>query len=505
MKILSINDKPNVKNFSHNAFLDSIMSAEWYSGKKIAEFIVNNEYKYKTLNSSVELNEGRVLVKQEKGNCISKAVLYRKVSEDTFKEKVIILYQRFDNPWSGFNMVFSNRVDFEYEKEEKNIVKIGNPSMKNSFIKVNRCFETFFDKLPVAITPVTVYIELKNRNLSVEIEVEKRKESYLLELTEVFGVDDFYFQILIEPFNDMYENYFYSNYIQMAAYKDQFGCLLLDYYNKPRKNYKIYQTDYMFEMFTISELFNSSDRRVVRDLYNLINKNMYVIISIDQFYVCGSEVYNKHHHMHEMLIYGVDKKKKHVYLFGFVKYGKLERIRLNFSEFMKAVSGQQNNVVLIKYHPEEEFYNIDRQILIKRFSDYINGEDSYKNVSIGSSKGTRLYGINILREIKNDKLLLNNITADVRMSYTLYEHKVIMKKRIKYLMDKGLIFNPTAVVLIDDIIKNVERLKNGAAYYELTGKRKIVVQDVISIIEMIITSEEQLYSLIIKDLENEKE
>ena len=58
MIILPVNSNPNIRNLSHNAYYDCIMSADEYTGDLIAVFAVQNEYEVKSRFSSYKKENG---------------------------------------------------------------------------------------------------------------------------------------------------------------------------------------------------------------------------------------------------------------------------------------------------------------------------------------------------------------------------------------------------------------------------------------------------------------
>lgn len=247
MFILPINEKPNIRNLSHNAYCDSILSSKMYTGGTIAVFTVTNEYQSMMRNCVLQMDSSNISIIQNNRFQDTKILMYKKIS-DGFSEKVCIIYQKQHYAWSGFNFLFTNCVDMDYDIEEKSVVKIGHPAQEKTFLKINRHIQKKFNKIPQGEYPIEFYFAYRNGNIDVCIKSKGEMEKFKMQLPASIRKGDLFFQISIEPGENQYYNWLYNNNIQLIAYEDQYKNLLVDYYNKPRKNYRPYISDYMFEM-----------------------------------------------------------------------------------------------------------------------------------------------------------------------------------------------------------------------------------------------------------------
>ena len=116
-----------------------------------------------------------------------------------------------------------------------------------------------------------------------------------------------------------------------------------------------------------------------------------------------------------------------------------------------------------------------------------------------------VYGIDIYDFILQKTGYLNQFITDLRMSYTLYEHKCLMLERIKYLISRNILEDNGEIQDMSYIVERAEKIKNASAYYKMTGKRKIDAQDIKDFLVFLKKSEESLYTTIIKELSKYEE
>lgn len=506
MIILPVNANCNIRNLSHNAYLDCIMSADEYIGDLLARFSTKNEYEIKSRDSTYDRENGvySIFQKGEYGN--PKLLLYKKI-QGKFTEKICLYSQKTHYSWSGFNILFSNRVDLDYEKDEKTVIKLGHPVHEKMFVKINKHFKEKFNNIPPGELPIQIDISYDNGVVVFKIKTESILEKHTVELGDIFKTKDLYFQIIVEPDENQYYNWIYNNNIQLIVYKDQYENLLLDYYNKPRKNYRPYISDYMFETFTYENLLFGAQNKIFDFIKRFLHGKQYIIMKIDQYYVKGCEEYRKIHHIHEMLIYGLDEKKKIVYMIGYMQEGNLGKVEMNYREFKKAFTvGDDDNVYIIKYHPHEEKYDLNVMGIKCRLEEYLYGKNSSKCDMMWLPDEHGVFGIDIYEFIVKKTGYVNQFITDLRMSYTLFEHKRLMLERIKYLIEKKVITDNGKIQNMSHIVERASKIKNASVYYKMTGRRKIDAQDILDFLLFLQKAEKSLYKIIIKELsEYEKE
>ena len=181
-----------------------------------------------------------------------------------------------------------------------------------------------------------------------------------------------------------------------------------------------------------------------------IDNDYYLSISLDEYYIPKRQAYKKSHFYHYNLIYGYDEESGEYYTAGYSS-----KLAFNTVPF-EAVdrSGIENGAELIKYRMNTDTINIEfnMEYIISAIKEYVYGYASdvkYANIT-GCKKDT--YGINIFNEIlyteKGKELLVN----DVRISYLLYEHCMLMMERLDFIIKYGyLVMSDSKAVYMEKL------------------------------------------------------
>ena len=143
-----------------------------------------------------------------------------------------------------------------------------------------------------------------------------------------------------------------------------------------------------------------------------LEQKRYIEIKLDQYYLFGRDEYHYAHHLHQNLIYGFDDKQKVFMTVGYDNSGKIQRYNVSY-----------------RFMPE----------YIKRIcKDYLEEKNTELLMQAFLPTEKTVQGIGIYRELCTRKGI-NLLIADRRISYLLYEHKVIMEKRIEYMWEEKII------------------------------------------------------------------
>lgn len=188
---------------------------------------------------------------------------------------------------------------------------------------------------------------------------------------------------------------------------------------------------------------------VIEYVKRCLEDDYYVYCLVDTYYIpCYKQWYLKKHIAHNILIYGFDNKKNFFVADNFVN-GKYSFDKVKFEEFEKGYNGQIEydwfeGIVMIKIN-ESPYKAIGYNIpMIKNgITNYIKSKNY--NWITAYEYGNRndqiyVYGLNIYFQIQNyiDKL---NGWCDIRLFYTLYEHKRYLVFLCKELYYKNKVCN----------------------------------------------------------------
>lgn len=179
-------------------------------------------------------------------------------------------------------------------------------------------------------------------------------------------------------------------------------------------------------------------------LINSINNNKYIYCTADQGFMFKK---NKKF-IHEMFIFGYSTENNNAYVADFTFRGKYsyEAIDIDLlTESIKLVTEEDdfiNGVRLVQFNESTKYeFNLER--VKKLFKLYL--EPDYMISDINSKV---VYGIDIyeMGDRQIDETYINRTPWDVRFYHNLYDHKIIMINRLKYMKKYGYANVPIEVI-----------------------------------------------------------
>ena len=189
----------------------------------------------------------------------------------------------------------------------------------------------------------------------------------------------------------------------------------------------------------------------------LINEGFYVYAVGNTEYIPA--YHREHYWAHNLMIYGYDDEKKEFYIADFFVNGKYAHDKCTYLELENALKTAEVNrdfvnlIYGIKLKDIEYKFEVD--ILVEKLKDYLNSENLFckyktrQDEEFYSNRGGNSYNYFSYSEMKNsyhfglsyyDKLIdmaRNNSRKLLRPLDLLFEHKVLMGKRIDFLYKNG--------------------------------------------------------------------
>lgn len=242
-----------------------------------------------------------------------------------------------------------------------------------------------------------------------------------------------------------------------------------------------------FKINTYNKSFFTSN--IVELIISEINSGHYLYIQYDQYYISSSIQFKRQHFSHEMLIYGYDNKMKVFYIADFFENSKYTFVAEPFDCVESAISSA------LKWKEfscdEIEFchikYKFSNYFLYNSLNNFLNSENNIaenERVMIADAEAKRIqegqytFGIknyNLLKftlsRILNDKITFN----DIRPLYVLFDHKVMMCERLKYLAKIGVIdFNDPVIDKYTNIMKVCKNNYNLFIKFRITNDYKLI-------------------------------
>lgn len=271
--------------------------------------------------------------------------------------------------------------------------------------------------------------------------------------------EDLYFHIHIYYGNNQYQPWKYMNYMQLFYNENDYNTVYLDYYMFPRKGFDA-SYNYMCH-FLDTEYVNIEDylniyKNNEHYIKHSIDHEYYVNIALDEYYIQNRGASGKHHDGHFNLFYGYDDTRQEFLILGYNEYGKIVSTGVLYDDLENAICSK--NFVRYKYNPNQTKMNFCIEYVIQLLKEYVFGLDTSVRMTNILKATEGCYGMKIfdkLRFTERGKYLLIN---DRRVSYILYEHCVIMKDRLTYMVKNGHI----CVVAKNDLISLCNDMLNAS-------------------------------------------
>ena len=237
-----------------------------------------------------------------------------------------------------------------------------------------------------------------------------------------------------------------------------------------------------------------------------INRNYYIQVSLNQYYLKPSYNYMKKNFMHTTFIYGYNEKEKTINVSDFYSFNKYINSTISYDELNEAYFSHciKNDdpfwmeiVTLLKYTPYNYKFNVD--LFTKSINDYINCEDSFSKYKFDYlfDKSKVVYGLAfydaLVNVLKNDPENL-----DIKAFHLLYNHKQLFEYRIHYLIEKKyILLNNELLEIIDELIIESLKLRNSVIKYRIT-KDNDLLNYIIKLCSEIKIKDENMNSIILK-------
>ena len=471
-KILYINETPSINSYVHHSYVNAIIENEEIATLFIEGLNENNWFFQNTdILYTIDKENNLLYLKEGKGRNSTSFFLKRRCS---FEDEIVVKLEDVKLLDSLFYVRLALRTDDKVEMEDDD----------GFFVRWNQYDITIKDSHIPYSTHFYVYYKIKRCDDKVWVFCSNDKNNWhkLLYSEDIVQKKDLFLYIHIYYGSNQYERWMNMNYIQLFYNEVDRNSVYLDYFMFPRKSYDAsYQyfchfldTEYM-ELSGCLEYYED----IVHFIRHSIQQNYYVNICIDEFYIPGNTSYQQQHYNHFNLFYGYDDGKQMYYILGYNEKGKLVTSTISYQVVNKEVCS--NNIVRYKYKANTHEFTFVGSYVIEMIREYLYGLDSSLRYAgmLGNVKGT--FGIKVFDKLRYTETGRNNLLMDKRISYVLYEHCRLMKDRLLYCNNKGMIKHTNRKKLFekcDKMVYDSEILKNMVLKNLLTGdyEKRILMQ-----------------------------
>ena len=225
------------------------------------------------------------------------------------------------------------------------------------------------------------------------------------------------------------ENFVYNKYIRIRGYDNQ------DIYRMRLGFEDVMWDEYADDENIDVKYYYTKDlnKHVFIDfLEERIDQECYVcLIQVDEFYLAHTRAYRKVHFLHDIYIYGYDTNDFMV--MGY-RDEKLQLFRVPKKEIVNAVFKFhiRNRQFCIMRIPENMDVKIDYDEIKREYELYYSGRQKRKDTLV---HGIETYAV-IIRRLKQYEEAGKFRPVDLRIFRMIWEHKILMVKRMKKLEEK---------------------------------------------------------------------
>lgn len=284
------------------------------------------------------------------------------------------------------------------------------------------------------------------------------------------------------------DEWFFSNFIQLYSHRNSVVSwsivqLLPD-------NYYLLHDQYLYNVHHLnSEIVGLDKEQIVDLLIKWIDNGYYIIYYLDEYYLPGTQLYQKVHFPHAQLLYGYDKTKEIFNTLNYTETREYTSIDISFKDVENSLITEElyrevdwssflrhDNPRLIKRTNKttEEISTV--KDIIEQLKDYLNSYGSYihaqHNHEIAGLKDL-VWGISIYDNFCN-YLHKTGDNRSFEPFQLLLEHKQVMVMRFEFLEKKYNIKIPQTICDgLEEVEQLAQKLRNLSVKYIFKKEEKL--------------------------------
>ena len=276
-----------------------------------------------------------------------------------------------------------------------------------------------------------------------------------------------------------------NNYIQLFSLRNLDGKRsgTLDFYYMDYGDFRAYEyiaNPWIRHFGTPLNMINMDN--LERLLIDQLEKNFYIQVEVDEYYIHSYDAYERGHAIHWIYIYGYDKANHIFFCMDNFKNSKfvcdsipsyelLLSIKENYNSYLKKLSSGNNMTAEEKNGPSiymfqilpyladpenKEVLSINIRRMISLLKNYLH--IGFQYLAYGNSQ-YYVFGIEVYSSLQ--KYLISKIrkgeNIDIRGFYSLMDHKALMLWRMKFLLENKYI-TTSQISSLNDTIDNYNLL-----------------------------------------------
>ena len=295
------------------------------------------------------------------------------------------------------------------------------------------------------------------------------------------------FSILSE--DDNAKKWIFSNYIQYRCYEIEeifTGDKMLFTDIMPGSS-SLKECPYLITSLMTKEQIESYCGDIVDFIIKTIDLGGYVYGVFDEAKIL-SDVNVDYKFPHELFIYGYDIDGEGFYVGDFTFKDKYAHNKLSFEDVRKGYdvitasddhmfkddyNGTRGLYVIFK-NTDTCYYQLDTVLIRDTLREYLNSQDTKNHFRMMRNRfNDTTFGVEVYDKVLeriNYQMSLEEPDFDVRALHVMYDHKVLMLERIKYLMANGYLnYDEDLIKSYEEVVKNMLAARNLLLKISLNG------------------------------------
>ena len=278
------------------------------------------------------------------------------------------------------------------------------------------------------------------------------------------------------------KRWIFSNYIQLRCYNIQEiftgdDMLLADI--MPGSS-SLKECPYLITSLLTKEQIDSYCGNIIDFIIKTINLNGYVYGVFDEAKILSdSDVEVDYKFPHELFIYGYDLEKEVFHVGDFTFTDRYSTNTVSFKDvqrgyeditasddhmFKDDYKGTRGLFVILK-NTDTTYYDVDITLIRDTLREYLNSEDTKNHFRMMRNRfSDTTFGVDVYERVYKrimDQMQREEPDYDIRALHVMYDHKVLMLERIKYLMANGYLnYDETLIKNYELVVKNMQTARN---------------------------------------------
>ena len=288
------------------------------------------------------------------------------------------------------------------------------------------------------------------------------------------------FSILSE--DDNAKKWIFSNYIQLRCYNIEeifTGDEMLFMDIMPGSS-SLKECPYLITSLMTKEQIESYCGDIVDFIIKTIDLGGYVYGVFDEAKILSDvDADVDYKFPHELFIYGYDLEGEGFYCGDFTFKDKYAHNKLTFEEVRKGydvISASEDHMFKDDYkgtrglyvifkNTDTCYYDVDTTLIRDTLREYLNSQDTKNHFRMMRNRfndttfGVEVYDVALDRIMK--QMQSDEPDFDIRALHVMYDHKVLMLERIKYLMANGYLnYDADLISEYEEVVKNMQAARN---------------------------------------------